>query len=72
MAQMLAMVVNGRQDDWDAQLPHVDFAYNILVSPVADLAPNEVLTYTGSGASLLLFSTADTCYGRRFFFHYRL
>ena len=28
MAQMLAMVVNERQDEWDLQLPHVEFAYN--------------------------------------------
>ena len=25
MAQMLAMVVNERHDDWDLQLPHVEF-----------------------------------------------
>ena len=28
MAQMLAMLVNERQDDSDLQLPHVEFAYN--------------------------------------------
>ena len=28
MAQMLGMVVNERQDDWDLQLLHVEFAYN--------------------------------------------
>ena len=33
MAQMLAMVVNERQDDWDAHLPHVEIAYNNSVSP---------------------------------------
>ena len=42
MAQMLAMVVNERQDDWDAHLPHVEFAYNNSVSAAAGLAPNEV------------------------------
>ena len=26
VAQMLAMVVNERQDDWDLHLPHVEFA----------------------------------------------
>ena len=26
MSQMLAMVVNGEQDDWDVHLPHVEFA----------------------------------------------
>lgn len=25
MAQMLSMVVNERQDDWDVHLPHVEF-----------------------------------------------
>ena len=42
MTQMLAMVVNERQDDWDLQLPHVEFAYNNLVSAATGLAPNEV------------------------------
>ena len=42
MAQTPAMVVNERQDDWDAQLPHVEFAYNNSVSAATDLAPNEV------------------------------
>ena len=42
IAQMLAMVVNERQDDWDAQLPHVEFAYNNSVSAATGLAPNEV------------------------------
>ena len=42
MAQMLAMVVNERHDDWDAQLPYVEFAYNSSVSAATALAPNEV------------------------------
>ena len=42
MAQMLAMIVNERQDDWDLHLPHVEFAYNNSVSAVTGLAPNEV------------------------------
>ncbi|CAB1100714.1 unnamed protein product [Ectocarpus sp. CCAP 1310/34] len=42
MAQMLAMVVNKRQDDWDIHLPHVAFAYNNSVSAATGLAPNEV------------------------------
>ena len=44
MAQTLAMVVNERQDYWDAQLPHVEFAYNNSASVVTGLAPNEVHT----------------------------
>ena len=42
MAQMLAVVVNERQDDWDLHLPHVEFAYNNSVSAATGLAPNEV------------------------------
>ena len=42
MALMLAMVVNERQDDWDLQLHHVEFAYNNSVSAATGLAPNEV------------------------------
>lgn len=42
MAQMLAMVVNERQDDWDVHLPHVEFAYNNSVNAATGLAPNEV------------------------------
>ncbi|CAB1119198.1 unnamed protein product [Ectocarpus sp. CCAP 1310/34] len=42
MAQMLTMVVNERQDDWDIHLPHVAFAYNNSVSAATGLAPNEV------------------------------
>jgi len=39
MAQMLAMVVNEQQNDWDAHLPHVEFAYNNSVSAATGLAP---------------------------------
>ena len=42
MAQMLAMVVNERQDDWDVHLPHVEFACNNSESAATGLAPNEV------------------------------
>ena len=42
MAQMLVMVVNELQDDWDVHLPHVEFAYNNSVSAGTGLAPNEV------------------------------
>ena len=42
MAQMLAMVVNERQDDWDSQLPYVEFAYNNSVSAATGLAPSEI------------------------------
>ena len=42
MAQMLGMVVNERQDDWDAHLPHVEFAYNNTVSAATGLAPKGV------------------------------
>ena len=40
--QMLAMVVSERQDDWGAQLPRVEFAYNNSVSTATGLIPNKV------------------------------
>ena len=42
MAQMLAMVCNEHQNDWDVHLPHVEYAYNNSVSAASGLAPNEV------------------------------
>ena len=42
MTQMLAMVVNELQNNWDLQLPHVEFAHNNSVSAATGLAPNEV------------------------------
>ena len=42
MAQIMAMVVNERQDDWDMRLLHVEFAYNNLISAATGLPPNEV------------------------------
>ena len=42
MAQMLAMVCNEHQNDWDVHLPHVEYAYNDSVSAATGLAPNEV------------------------------
>ena len=41
VAQMLAMV-NELQNNWDLQLPHVEFAHNNSVSAATGLAPNEV------------------------------
>ena len=42
MAQMLAMVVNEQQNDWDLRLRQVEFAYNNSVSAATGLAPNEI------------------------------
>ena len=42
MAQMLAVVVNEKQTDWDVHLPHVEFAYNNSVNQATGLAPNEI------------------------------
>ena len=42
MAQMLAMVCNEHQNDWDVHLPHVENAYNKSVSAATGLTPNEV------------------------------
>ena len=51
MAQMLAMVVNERQDDWDLHLPHVEFAYKNSVIAATGLAPNEVHMWADSHGS---------------------
>ena len=42
MAQVLAMVCNEHQNDWDVHLPHVKYAYNNSVSAATGPAPNEV------------------------------
>ena len=44
MSQMLAMLVNERQGDWDALLPHMEFAHNNSVIAVTGLATNERCT----------------------------
>ena len=44
MAQMLAMVCNEHQNDWDVHLTHVEYAYNNSVSAATGLATNEVHT----------------------------
>ena len=41
MAQMLAMVVNELQNNWDEMLLHVEFAYNNSVRAATGFAPNE-------------------------------
>ena len=42
MVQMLAMVCNEHQNDWDVHLPHVEDTYRNSVSAATGLAPNEV------------------------------
>ena len=42
VSQILAMVVNELPNNWDVQLPHVEFAYNYSVSAATGLALNEV------------------------------
>lgn len=42
MPQVLMVVVNKRKTDWDAYLPHVEFADNNFVNAATGLAPNEV------------------------------
>ena len=41
MAQMLSMVCNEHQTDWNAYLPHVKYAYNNSVRAATGLAPDE-------------------------------
>ena len=52
MVQMVAMVVNELQNNWDEQLPSVEFANTNSISAATGLAPNEV--YMGSLPRLLL------------------
>ena len=42
MAQMLAMLCNEHQNDWDVHLPDVEYAYNNSMSAATGLAPNNV------------------------------
>ena len=42
MAQMLVMVASELHNNWNVQLPHVEFANNISVSAATGLAPNGV------------------------------
>lgn len=42
MTEVLAVVVNEPQNDWDVHLPHVEFAYSNSVSSAPGLAPNDV------------------------------
>ena len=60
MAQVLAMVCNEHQNDWDVHLPHVEYAYKNSVSAATSLAPNEV--YIGRLPHLPL-TVFDRSYG---------
>ena len=42
MAQMLAMVCNEYQNDWEAHLPHVEYTHSNSVSAATGLAPNQI------------------------------
>eukprot|EP00904_Undaria_pinnatifida_P010283 jgi/Undpi1/6385/HiC_scaffold_20.g08866.m1 len=42
LAQMLSMVGNEKQTDWDVLRPHVSAAYNNSVNAATGLAPNEI------------------------------
>ena len=52
---MLAMVVNELQNNWDVQLPHVEFAFNYTVSAATGLASNEVHMSRLPGLPLTIF-----------------
>ena len=42
IGEMLAMVCNEHQHDWDVHLPHVEYAYNNSVTAATGLTTNEV------------------------------
>ena len=48
MAQMLSMVVNEQQHDWDVHLPHVAFAYNNSVGAATGTSTPTKLTWAAS------------------------
>ena len=58
MAQMMAMVVNELQNNWDEQLPHVEFACDNFISAATGLAPNEVHMGRLPCLSLTIFERA--------------
>ena len=55
MTTILAMVVNGRQDDWDLQLLHVELPYQDSVCVATGLAPSEVHNGRLSRLALTVF-----------------
>ena len=55
MAQMLAMVCDEHENDWDAHLPHIEYAYNNAVSTATGLAPDEIKTKRLPRLSLAVF-----------------
>ena len=61
MAKVLAMVCNEHQNDWDAHLSHVEYAYNNSASAATGLASNEV--YIGR-LSRLPLAVFDCSYAR--------
>ena len=60
MVQMLAMVCNEHQSDWDVYLPQDEHAYNKSVSVTTGLAPDEI--YIGR-LPRLPFAVFDRYYG---------
>ncbi|CAB1111484.1 unnamed protein product [Ectocarpus sp. CCAP 1310/34] len=56
MAQMLAVVVNERQDDWDVHLLHAEFAHNNSMNTTTGLTPNKCIL-DGYPVSRFLFWT---------------
>ena len=58
MVDMLAMVENERQDNWDLMIPHVEFAYKNPVTAAIGLAPNEVQPVRLSCPPITVFERA--------------
>ena len=58
MAQVLAMVVNGLQNNWDEQLPLVEFTCNNSDGTATGLAPNEIHMGRLPRLSLTIFERA--------------
>lgn len=59
MSQILMMVVNEQQDDWDSQYPNIEFAYKFSVSVSTGLALNGVRTTRLPHLSLTVFEHSN-------------
>ena len=66
MAQLLAMVVNELQQNWDEQFPHAEFAYSNSVSAATGSAPNGVHMGTLPLPPLMIFERAGVTDYQRF------
>lgn len=61
ITQMLLLVENERQEDWDEHLSHVESAHDSLVRTSTDFAPNVVKLGNFRYLALTIIGRRDTC-----------